>query len=84
MPRQAGLQELGASIRATRLRQGLTQSQLADRADIHRAYLSGVERGSRNLTWESLMGVADALDVHISDLAIDAESLSVEPRRLHA
>ncbi len=42
---------------------GLSQEQLADRAALHRTYISSVERGQRNVTLENIFALAKALDV---------------------
>jgi transcriptional regulator with XRE-family HTH domain len=38
-------ESLGRAIRAFRAGAGLTQDELADQADLHRSYLSDLERG---------------------------------------
>jgi transcriptional regulator with XRE-family HTH domain len=52
----------------------LTIEELAHAADIHTTYLSGIERGMRNPTWEKLCAVAGALEIQVADLARRAES----------
>jgi transcriptional regulator with XRE-family HTH domain len=47
---------------------GLTQEDLADRAGIHRTYLSDVERGSRNICLLNIERVAAALSLPLSEL----------------
>ena len=47
---------------------GISQEQLAERADLHRTYVSDVERGARNLSLESITRLARALDVSVSTL----------------
>jgi CheY-like chemotaxis protein/DNA-binding XRE family transcriptional regulator len=60
--------EFGAAVRAHRLRLGLSQESLAERADLHRTYVTDVERGARNLSLESISRLARALDLSISSL----------------
>ncbi|WP_162458259.1 helix-turn-helix transcriptional regulator [Pseudactinotalea terrae] len=43
--RNAG--ELGAALRERRLRAGLTQAQVAERAEVSRAFVTELERGRR-------------------------------------
>lgn len=43
----------------------LSQEGLADIADLHRTYVSSVEKGERNITVDSLERFADALDVDV-------------------
>lgn len=58
----------GASVRKQRFRLGLSQEELAERADLHRTYIAGIERGGRNITLKSIDKLAKALEVSISDL----------------
>ncbi|MGA2514610.1 MAG: helix-turn-helix transcriptional regulator, partial [Candidatus Limnocylindrales bacterium] len=39
----------GAAVRALRTRRGLTQEALAERAQLHRTYVTEVELGRRNV-----------------------------------
>lgn len=59
---------LGVTIR--RFRQGLhiSQEELAERAGLHRTYLSDVERGNRNLSFLSLRSIARGLGITLSEL----------------
>lgn len=41
---------LGTNLRRLRLEKGWSQEEFADRADIHRTYVSDIERGARNPT----------------------------------
>jgi CheY-like chemotaxis protein len=60
--------EFGAAVRANRLRLGLSQETLAERARLHRTYVTDVERGARNISLESISRLAAALDLSISSL----------------
>jgi len=40
---------------------GLTQEELADKANLHRTYIGAIERGERNITIKSLSLLARAL-----------------------
>jgi transcriptional regulator with XRE-family HTH domain len=59
---------VGGNVRRLREKQGISQEELADRAALHRTYISGVERGVRNPTIVVLEKVADALGVELSAL----------------
>src|ERR1039457_3033278 len=52
---------LGAVIRACRHQLGITQEELAWRADVHRTYITDIERGARNVTCRSLSALAKAM-----------------------
>jgi transcriptional regulator with XRE-family HTH domain len=55
--------EVGARVRKRRSRLGLSQEQLAFRAGLHPTYISGIERGERNVSLINLVRVAGALEV---------------------
>jgi transcriptional regulator with XRE-family HTH domain len=59
---------VGNNVRRLREKQGVSQEELAARAELHRTYISGVERGVRNPTIVVLEKVADALGVELSAL----------------
>ena len=61
-------ERFGFAVKARREERGWTQEDLADRAHIHRTYLSDVERGSRNLSLINIERLADALELPISEL----------------
>ncbi|MGE0827759.1 MAG: helix-turn-helix domain-containing protein [Hyphomonadaceae bacterium] len=51
----------GRAVQRLRLEKGWSQEELADRAGLHRTYISGVERGVRNPTLTVVMKIAKAL-----------------------
>ncbi|TMI98376.1 MAG: helix-turn-helix transcriptional regulator [Alphaproteobacteria bacterium] len=55
-------------MRRLREAAGLSQEALADRASLHRTYVSSIERGERNLTLISIFRLAEALDVDPREL----------------
>jgi transcriptional regulator with XRE-family HTH domain len=59
---------VGANMRRAREAMGASQEELADRAGIHRTYISGVERGVRNPTVTVLEKIAKALKVKTASL----------------
>ncbi len=67
------LTALGAAVRAARERLGLSQEDVGLEAELHRTYISGVERGVRNLTIKSLLDLAEALETTPSALLRTAE-----------
>jgi transcriptional regulator with XRE-family HTH domain len=68
---QTALQHFGARVRAERERLGISQEELASRADLHRTYVGGVERGERNISLLNLLRIARALGVSPADLLED-------------
>jgi transcriptional regulator with XRE-family HTH domain len=59
---------LGNAVKKRRLHLGLTQEQLAEAADLHWTYISGIERGIRNVTIVNLVHIATALNVRVREL----------------
>ena len=59
---------LGQAVRRQRLKLGLTQEQLAETADLHWTYISGIERGVRNVSIVNLFHIAVALKIRVRDL----------------
>lgn len=60
-------------LRVRRLREaiGISQEALATKANIHRTYIGGIERGERNPTLTMIHRIARALDVDPTDLLGD-------------
>jgi transcriptional regulator with XRE-family HTH domain len=54
---------VGANVKAAREAKGWSQEELADRARMHRTYVSGIERGIRNPTITVLERVGKALEI---------------------
>lgn len=61
------IENLGDTIRKERLRQGMTQEQLAEKADISLNFMSLIENG-KNMSVQTLVSIAKALDVNIDSL----------------
>ena len=62
------LVSLGRFIRQKRMSLGLSQEELADRAGLHRTYISDVERGIRNLTIGAAWFIAHGLGLQLKDM----------------
>ncbi|WP_059396404.1 MULTISPECIES: helix-turn-helix domain-containing protein [Pseudomonas] len=67
------LAQLGASIRARRKLQNLSQEALADLAEVDRAHMGKIERGERNVTFLNIVRIAAALGCKASDILLEAE-----------
>ena len=61
--------KFGKRLRALREEREWSQEEFADRAGLHRTYVSAVERGVRNPTLSVLERLAKALGVSMSELA---------------
>ena len=72
--------QIGANIR--RLRgERLTQQALADRLGMSVQYLSRIERGGVNLTIDTIVRLANALEARFSDLTRSTHVRPVKPGR---
>jgi transcriptional regulator with XRE-family HTH domain len=61
-------ERFGDALRKRREQLALTQEEFAERARIHRTYLSDVERGRRNLSLVNIERIAIALEIPLSQL----------------
>lgn len=59
---------LAHNLKRLRGATGLSQEELADRAGLHRTYISSVERGQRNVTLVNIFALANALRVAPGEL----------------
>jgi transcriptional regulator with XRE-family HTH domain len=64
----------GQATRRHRERIGISQETLADRAGIHRTYISSIERGRVRLGLDVAKKVADGLGVSLAKLIAEAEA----------
>lgn len=58
----------GERVKTLRRETNISQEALADKAQMHRTYLSGIERGERNVSLVNIAKLAEALDVPVSEL----------------
>jgi transcriptional regulator with XRE-family HTH domain len=61
-------ERFGFAVKTRREELQMTQEDLADKAGIHRTYVSDVERGSRNLSLINIERLAAALSISLSEL----------------
>jgi transcriptional regulator with XRE-family HTH domain len=64
---------LGKRIRALRKEKGWRQIDLAQHCGVREVHLSYVERGLREVGFNTLVAIAKGLDVKLSDLIRDVE-----------
>ena len=55
-------------MKELRLKRGLSQEALAERAGLHRTYAASVERGERNVSLENICRIAGGLGVQPHEL----------------
>jgi transcriptional regulator with XRE-family HTH domain len=70
---EASEEQLGSGIRAERLRQGLTLTQLAEQSGLSPSALSQIERGVTDPSISSLRRIASALGVAFFQFLVQAE-----------
>ena len=66
-------QSLGAALRLTRKRLGLTQSDLALAAGVGLRFIVELEGGKPTVRLEQVLRVVDALGGHLTLMGLDAE-----------
>jgi transcriptional regulator with XRE-family HTH domain len=64
-------QRFGRAVRRRRRELDLSQEELAERAELHRTYVSSIERGERNPSLDNIEKLAKALDTSITRLFTD-------------
>ena len=60
--------QFGGRLRHLREGRRLTQEALADLSGLHPTYISGIERGKRNVSLENIGRLATALGISLSEL----------------
>lgn len=60
---------LGRAVKTVRARQGLTQEQVSAAAGLDPTYVSDIERGARNPSWEAMARLAAGMGVRIGEIA---------------
>lgn len=60
--------EFGARVQKLRKAVGLSQEKLAEHTDVHRTYISGIERGRQNISLITMKKLAKALSVEMEKL----------------
>ena len=60
--------KFGKKVREIRLKKDMSQADLAKILDVHVTYISGIERGVRNMSLKNIEKLAKALGVSIKNL----------------
>jgi transcriptional regulator with XRE-family HTH domain len=63
--------KFGNRVREERLKQNLSQEELASIAGVHRTYIGMIERAEKNITLENIEKIALALKLKLHDLFKD-------------
>jgi transcriptional regulator with XRE-family HTH domain len=73
------LKVLGDNIRRSRLSRQMAQQELANKCGLCRGFVGDTERGTRNLSYLSLLKLAQGLGTTVSDLTYNLEFLARLP-----
>ena len=71
------LKNLGKSIREYRLKQGLSQEELAFRISSARNFIGCIERAEKSPTIYTIFKIAKSLNISLSDLVKDIDAISL-------
>ncbi len=63
--------QIGQKIKNLRYKAGLTQEQMAEMCEISTSFLGHIERGTRKLSLETAVKIADCLHVSMDALIMD-------------
>lgn len=59
---------LGKKIKQIRQKKKMSQEDLAFESELHRTYISDIERGARNVSIKNIEKIAKALNVSLKEL----------------
>ena len=62
------LNNFGENVRAYRLKLKISQEELGFRSGLDRTYISGIERGTRNISLTAIVSVAKGLGISSNEL----------------
>lgn len=63
----------GINVKNYRLKNGLSQEELAFKSGLHRTYISAIECYRRSISLENIQRIADALNVETYKLFLEQE-----------
>ncbi|MGN6555912.1 MAG: helix-turn-helix domain-containing protein [Verrucomicrobiota bacterium] len=67
-------------LKRHRLARGLSKNALAERAGLHQTHIGLLENASRNVTLNTAKAIADALDIPLSKMVAEAETLKFKDK----
>jgi transcriptional regulator with XRE-family HTH domain len=66
--KQKILIKFGERVREIRKEKGLSQEELAHKANLHRTYIGMIERAEKNITLVNIEKITNALEISIKDI----------------
>jgi len=67
------LKQFGTRIKQLRHEQHISQEELAEKCDLHRTYVGGIERGERNPSLKNIYKIASAFQIELEELFEDVK-----------
>jgi transcriptional regulator with XRE-family HTH domain len=64
------LMRFGQRVRELRQQRDLSQEEFADICGLDRTYVSGIERGKRNISLKNIAAIAKAFDLTVEQLTV--------------
>ena len=62
---------IGLRIRRYRIKRGMSQEQLAEKADLSRSHITYIEKGEKAVSLEALVEISNALEVSTDECLVD-------------
>jgi transcriptional regulator with XRE-family HTH domain len=59
------------NMRCVRVKQRISQEELAERCGLHRTYIGSVERGERNISIDNMEAISNALGQQLCELLLE-------------
>lgn len=72
------IQVFGKNVRYYRVLRGMSQEKLAEKAELHRTYISDVERFRRSISLNNIQKIADALGTEAYRLLMEEAANEVQ------
>ena len=67
------LKVFGENLRKYRINRGISQEKFAEMCDLHRTYISDVERAQRSISLGNVQRIADALEIETYKLFLEED-----------
>lgn len=65
------LKVFGTNVRYYRTQKGISQEKFGEMCNLHRTYISDIERFNRSISLENIQKIADALEIDTFKLFIE-------------
>lgn len=67
--------KFGIVVKELRKSKGLSQEKFAEKVELHRTYISDIERGEKNISLLNISKIAEGLEVKPSEIFIRMERI---------